>query len=232
MGTQIHAGDNYRRVVEIVQSGAIGPVQGSAHVWSAASTSATATSRRRRRRCRTACTRTSGWGRAEYQAVPSRLSSRSTGGGGGTSAAARSATWPATTWTCPFWALKLRHPTTSRPRARRSHAAACPQWADRPLRLPAPAAASRCQLTWYDGGKRPPQFAEGKLPKWGDGNLFVGTRACCWPTTASTASAGEASPASSRRSRRSPSRSAITANGARRSAARASRCAAWTTAGR
>lgn len=32
MGTQIHAGDNYRRVVEIVQSGVLGPV-GRVHVW-------------------------------------------------------------------------------------------------------------------------------------------------------------------------------------------------------
>ena len=32
MGTQIHAGDNYRRVVEIVQSGAIGDVT-DVHVW-------------------------------------------------------------------------------------------------------------------------------------------------------------------------------------------------------
>ncbi|MFQ5811053.1 MAG: Gfo/Idh/MocA family protein, partial [Armatimonadota bacterium] len=32
MGTQIHAGDNYRRVVELIQSGAIGPVR-EAHVW-------------------------------------------------------------------------------------------------------------------------------------------------------------------------------------------------------
>jgi predicted dehydrogenase len=32
MGTQIHAGDNYRRVVELVQSGAIGAVT-EAHVW-------------------------------------------------------------------------------------------------------------------------------------------------------------------------------------------------------
>ncbi len=32
MGTQIHAGDNYRRVVEIVQSGQIGPVA-RVHVW-------------------------------------------------------------------------------------------------------------------------------------------------------------------------------------------------------
>jgi predicted dehydrogenase len=32
MGTQIHAGDNYRRVVELIQTGAIGPVT-EAHVW-------------------------------------------------------------------------------------------------------------------------------------------------------------------------------------------------------
>jgi len=32
LGTQIHAGSNYRRVVEIIQSGAIGPVR-EAHVW-------------------------------------------------------------------------------------------------------------------------------------------------------------------------------------------------------
>ena len=32
MGIQIHAGDNYRRVVELVQGGAIGPVR-EAHVW-------------------------------------------------------------------------------------------------------------------------------------------------------------------------------------------------------
>jgi predicted dehydrogenase len=32
MGTQIHAGDNYRRVVELIQSGAVGPVS-EVHVW-------------------------------------------------------------------------------------------------------------------------------------------------------------------------------------------------------
>ena len=32
MGTQIHAGDNYRRVVEIVQAGQLGPVS-RVHVW-------------------------------------------------------------------------------------------------------------------------------------------------------------------------------------------------------
>src|SRR4030095_16328531 len=32
IGTQIHAGPNYRRVVELIQSGAVGPIQ-EVHVW-------------------------------------------------------------------------------------------------------------------------------------------------------------------------------------------------------
>ncbi len=36
MGTQIHADPNYRRVVELVQAGAVGPIA-EVHVWSAAS---------------------------------------------------------------------------------------------------------------------------------------------------------------------------------------------------
>jgi predicted dehydrogenase len=35
MGTQIHAGDNYRRVVEIIQAGVIGPVS-RVHIWNSA----------------------------------------------------------------------------------------------------------------------------------------------------------------------------------------------------
>ena len=32
------------------------------------------------------------------------------------------------------------------------------------------------KLTWYDGGKRPALFAQGKLPKWGNGCLFIGSK--------------------------------------------------------
>jgi hypothetical protein len=99
LGTQIHAGDNYRRVVELIRAGAIGPVR-EAHVFV-----------------------NKNWGMAnerpagEYPPVPEGLNydawlgpaeawpyhgsgCRPTGGAGGTSATARSATWAATTWTC------------------------------------------------------------------------------------------------------------------------------------
>jgi predicted dehydrogenase len=32
------------------------------------------------------------------------------------------------------------------------------------------------RLRWYHGDRRPPQFAEGNLPKWGNGTLFVGSK--------------------------------------------------------
>ncbi len=107
MGTQIHAGDNYRRVVEIIRSGAIGPVR-EVHVWAG-----------------------KGWGGGDRPTdtppVPPYLhwdlwlgprpsgrtsdsTCRPTGGAGGTLAAARWATWPATTWTCRSgpWSCGIR----------------------------------------------------------------------------------------------------------------------------
>jgi hypothetical protein len=32
------------------------------------------------------------------------------------------------------------------------------------------------RMTWHHGGKRPAAFEERKLPKWGDGTLFVGSK--------------------------------------------------------
>ena len=98
MGTQIHASDNYRRVVEIIQSGAIGPVN-EAVVW---------------------CGKDWGGGKhGKAEAPPKHLHwdlwlgpaperpyepgvyHPQNGAAGGTSAPAPSATWPATSWTCP-----------------------------------------------------------------------------------------------------------------------------------
>ncbi len=53
MGTQIHAGDNYRRVVELIQSGAIGPVC-EVHVWVSRSLG-TAERRKRQDKRKTSC---------------------------------------------------------------------------------------------------------------------------------------------------------------------------------
>ena len=102
MGTQIHAGENYRRVVELVQTGAIGPV-GEAHVWVGRAwgrqSDEDGQAKRRHRltsserptapsRCRPAWTGTSGSARAG-PAVPRGVLSRARSGiAGGTSATA------------------------------------------------------------------------------------------------------------------------------------------------
>jgi len=72
MGTQIHAGDNYRRVVELVQSNAVGPIRGPP----------------RRRRCRKPSTGTCGSARRRNgRTTPSTCRGRN-GTSGGTSATA------------------------------------------------------------------------------------------------------------------------------------------------
>jgi predicted dehydrogenase len=175
MGTQIHGGDNYRRVVELVQSGAVGPVR-EAHVWCGKSWGGT--------------------GRPiDTPPVPEGLDYEMWVGpapfrpyspayvpyewrrwwdfGGGTMA-----DMGCHYMDLAFWALKLRHPT--RVAAKGEPAPSHPETAAVKLQVeydfPARGELPPVKLTWYDGGKRPKYFAEGQLPKWGDGVLFVGSK--------------------------------------------------------
>ncbi|OAI49926.1 oxidoreductase [Planctomycetaceae bacterium SCGC AG-212-F19] len=173
MGTQIHAGTNYRRVVELVQGGAIGPVT-EVHVWCGKS-----------------------WGGGDRPkdtpAIPEGLHYDLWLGpapqrpyhpayvpfnwrkfwdfGGGTLA-----DMACHYMDLPFWALKLRHPTKVIAEGPPPH----PETAAVALlvtyEFPARDNLPPVKFTWYDGGKRPALFAEGKLPKWGDGVLFVGAK--------------------------------------------------------
>lgn len=173
MGTQIHAGSNYRRVVELVQSGAIGPVR-EVHVWCAKS-----------------------WGGGDRPTatplVPPGLHydlwlgpapyrpyhpdyvpytwRRWWDFGGGTLA-----DMACHHMDLPFWALKLRAPTTVRAEGPPPHPETAAKWLIVHYEFAARGELPPVQLTWYDGGKRPPAFAEKKLPKWGDGSLFVGEK--------------------------------------------------------
>jgi predicted dehydrogenase len=177
MGTQIHAEPNYRRVVEIVQSGAIGPVK-EVHVW--------------------ADRIWSGSGHpVETPPVPSNIHWDLWLGpvedrpyspayvpfnwrgfwafGGGTLA-----DMACHHMDLPHWALQLRTPETVTAEGPAFELETTPGWlivhyayGERKVdgkNLPA------VDLTWYNGGKRPHYFDEGKLPKWGDGTLFVGEK--------------------------------------------------------
>jgi predicted dehydrogenase len=171
MGIQIHAGDNYRRVVELVRSGAIGLVR-EVHVWADRVWSGGG---------RPAATppvpphiHWDLWlGPAPYRPYhPAYLPVDWRGWwafGGGTLA-----DMACHHMDLPHWALDLRHPLTVEaegPPVRRENT---PGWLIVRYAYPARGDKPPVRLTWYHGGKRPPHFAEGKLPKWGDGTLFVG----------------------------------------------------------
>jgi predicted dehydrogenase len=183
MGTQIHAEDNYRRVVELVQSGAIGTVR-EVHVW---------------------CDKA--WGGGDRKAwgggdrpndtppIPEGLNwdlwlgpaayrpyhptyvpftwRRWWAFGGGTLA-----DMACHHMDLPFWALKLRHPTKVAAEGSPSpaHSETAADWLIVHYEFPARENLPPVKLTCNDGGKRPSYFAEGKLPKWGDGTLFVGEK--------------------------------------------------------
>jgi predicted dehydrogenase len=173
MGTQIHAGDNYRRVVELIQSGAIGTVR-EVHVWVGTS-----------------------WGGGERPKetppVPKGLHydlwlgpapyrpyhptyipffwRRWWDFGGGSLA----------DMAChhidlSFWALKLRRPTAVASQGPPPHKETAPVWQIATFDFAPRGDLPAVKLTWYDGGKRPKLLSEPQMPKWGDGTLFVGDK--------------------------------------------------------
>lgn len=173
MGTQIHAGSNYRRVVELVQSGAIGPVREVHHwvgsVWSGKPRS------------------------SETAPVPAHLDwdlwlgpaperpfhpdyhpARWRGywdfGGGAM------ADMGCHHMDLSFWALGLRYPETIEAEGPPLHDEFAPPWLIARYEFPARGDQPPVKLTWYNGEKLPPLLTEGRIPEWGGGTLFMGDK--------------------------------------------------------
>ena len=187
MGTQIHASANYRRVVELVQTGAIGPVR-EAHVW---------------------VSRAWGWQTPEEAKVNQDIVNVQERPAGSSPVPAglhwdlflgpaperpfHEVYWPGPKWyrwwdfgsgtmsdmgshlnDLPFWALKLRDPLTIEAEGPPPHPEITPasmlaRYAYGPRGDLPPVT-----MTWYQGTKKPPYYTEGKIPKWGMAILFVG----------------------------------------------------------
>lgn len=174
MGTQIHAGENYRRVVELIQSGAIGVVR-EVHVFIDVSYTATKPAPRAE------VPAGLDWdlwlgpaaNRPYSPAYVPKDWRRWWDFGGGT----------LNDFGChhmdlPHWALGLHHASAVEvvdgPPV--DAEVTCP-WLVVRYEYPARGNQPPVKLTWYHGGKRPPHFAENKLPKWGTaGTLFVGDK--------------------------------------------------------
>jgi predicted dehydrogenase len=172
MGTQIHAQDNYRRVVELVRAGAIGPIR-ECHVWCGKSWSAIDRP-------------------TETPPVPKFLHWDLWIG----PAPMRPyhPTYQPANWrrwwdfgsgtlgdmAChymdlPFWALDLKHPTSVEAEGPPVHKETTPFWMVVRWEFPARGDMPPVKLAWYDGGKKPEILAEQKI-KWNDGVLFVGDK--------------------------------------------------------
>jgi predicted dehydrogenase len=178
MGTQIHSLPNYRRVVELIQSGAIGPVR-EAHTW---------------------VSRAWGWKSPaddtpkESQPVPPELD-WDLWIGPAPFRPFHSIYFPGPKWyrwwdfgngtmsdlgshrnDLPWWALKLDAPLTIEPLT-----------GPPPHHDIAPASMSvkytfgargdgypAVEHTWYQGTEKPKIWHEKKIPQWGNGTLFIG----------------------------------------------------------
>lgn len=171
LGTQIHAGKNYRRVVELVQSGAIGPVD-EVHVWAAGA---------------------GRWpkGPAELPSylhydlwlgpVPERPYNNEYvplnwrywwAFAGGTLA-----DFGCHFMDLPHWALDLRYASTCEfvdgPAV---DPEVPPRWLIVRYEYPARGDKPPVKLTWYHGGKQPSLLAPEQATQWKSGVLFVGKK--------------------------------------------------------
>jgi hypothetical protein len=70
----------------------------------------------------------------------------------------------------PFWALKLRHPLKVSAEGSPPTPETAAEWLSVRYEFP------DVTLFWHDGSKQPKLVAEGKVPKWSAGNLFIGEK--------------------------------------------------------
>jgi predicted dehydrogenase len=189
MGTQIHASDNYRRVVELIQTGAIGGVR-EAHVW---------------------VSRAWGW-QSEEEAVRNRdiVSVRERPRdsmpvpagldwdlwlGPAPERPFHEVYFPGPKWyrwwdfgngtmsdlgshwnDLPFWALKLRAPLKITASGPPPHPEIAPASMRASYEYGPRGDLPAVRLTWYQGEEKPEPWRSGTIPRWNDGVLFVGEK--------------------------------------------------------
>jgi hypothetical protein len=187
MGIQIHAQDNYRRVVELIQGGVIGPVR-EAHVWVSRAwglqSKAAAEANKDRvyvtERPREATPVPPGlhwdlWiGPAPFRPFhevyfPGPKWYRWWDFGNGTMSDLGSH------WNdLPFWALKLQAPLTIEAFGPPPHPEIAPASMRATYEYGARGDLPPVRLTWYQGEEKPPIWREGGIPQWSNGVVFVG----------------------------------------------------------
>lgn len=186
-GTQIHAGDNYRRVVELIQSGAIGNVT-ECHVWVGRAWGLQSEEDSKKHNDRVFVTDRPksadpipdglNWdlwlGPAPHRPFnnvyfPGPKWYRWWDFGNGTMSDLGSH------WIdLPFWALNLKAPISIEAAGPKAHAEIAPASMQVRYEYAARGDQSAVSLTWYQGVNKPDIWTAGDIPQWGSGVLFIG----------------------------------------------------------
>jgi predicted dehydrogenase len=189
MGIQIHAAPNYHRVVELIQSGVIGPVHES-HVW---------------------VSRAWGWQTPQEAAANQdivHVQDRPTGSspipaglhwdlflGPAPKRPFHEIYWPGPKWyrwwdfgsgtmsdmgshlnDLPFWALKLRDPLTIEAEGPPPHPEIAPASMLARYTYGPRGNLPPVTMTWYQGTRKPLYYTERTIPQWDMAILFVGAQ--------------------------------------------------------
>lgn len=189
MGTQIHAGANYRRVVELIQSGAIGPVRES-HTWVGRAWGRQSAEDARKHRDIVSVRERP----QTAQPLPANLN-WDLWLGPAPERPFHNVYFPGPKWyrwwdfgngtmsdlgshfvDLPFWALDLRHPLTVEARGPEPHPEIAPASMQATYEYGPRGKMPSLKLHWYQGSQKPQLWKEGKIPKWGSGTLFVGDK--------------------------------------------------------
>lgn len=189
MGTQIHAEQNYRRVVELLQSGAIGPVS-EVHVWVSrawgwqseddAKMHGDIVSVRERPTEESPIPAELDWelwlGPAPYRPFnevyfPGPKWYRWWDWGSGTMSDLGSHYND-----LPFWALDLDAPRAVEAAGPPAHPDLAPASMSATYEYGPRGDRPALKLTWYQGTMKPAILQESKIPQWKDGHLFIGSK--------------------------------------------------------
>ncbi|MGE3314519.1 MAG: Gfo/Idh/MocA family oxidoreductase [Planctomycetaceae bacterium] len=190
MGTQIHAGSNYRRVVELVQSGALGSVR-EAHVWVGRAWGLQSPADAKKYNDIVSVTERP----TTAEPVPAELD-WDLWLGPAVPRPYHSVYFPGPKWyrwwdfgsgtmsdlgshwnDLPFWALKLDAPRSIEAQGPPPHPELAPASMQATYEYGQRGDLAPVKLTWYQGANKPKLWTDGAIPQWESGALFIGEKA-------------------------------------------------------
>lgn len=187
MGTQIHATANYRRVVELIQSGAIGPVT-EAHVWTSRAWGLQSQEDAKKNGDIVYVT-----DRPTQEMAPPKEIDWDLWIGPAPMRPFHEVYLPGPKWyrwwdfangtmsdlgshfnDLPFWALQLDHPRTVEAFGPPPHKELAPASMTAVYEYGPRGESPACRLSWYQGADKPKIWKEKGIPTWDNGILFIG----------------------------------------------------------